>query len=174
MAQNTQQSKRGKRGFQPASSALETRVRQAGQKRGFALSRLLTHWPEVAGPQIADIATPVEIKYGREGGFGATLTVLTKGAHAPMLEMQTPALLKRLNACYGYPAISRIRITQTASTGFGEAQAPYGAPRPTAAATKPNPKAARQARDMTENIADAPLRDALERLAHNVLSRGKP
>jgi hypothetical protein len=40
------------------------------------------------------------------------LVILTTGAQAQMLEMQLPQLREKVNACYGYNAISRIRITQ--------------------------------------------------------------
>jgi hypothetical protein len=43
-----------------------------------------------------------------------------------MLEMQKEILRARVNACYGYNAIARIRITQTAPTGFAEGQAAFG------------------------------------------------
>jgi len=112
------------RGFEQASSLLSTRIREAGEARGFAVTRLLTHWEEIAGPAIASIARPVEISYGR-GGFGATLTLLTTGAQAPMLEMQKEALREKVNATYGYAAISRVRITQTAPTGFSEGHAEF-------------------------------------------------
>jgi len=75
------------RGFKRTASVLSDQIRRAGESRGFAVSRLLTHWAEIAGADIAGIARPVNISYGR-GGMGATLTVLTTGPQAPMLEMQ--------------------------------------------------------------------------------------
>ncbi|MBT8476137.1 MAG: DUF721 domain-containing protein, partial [Alphaproteobacteria bacterium] len=85
------------KGFRRTSSLLGKQIREAGESRGFAVSRLLTHWAEVAGPEIAAIARPVEVSYGR-AGIGATLTVLTSGAQAPMLEMQKETLRERVNA----------------------------------------------------------------------------
>ena len=67
------------------------------------MTRLLTHWEEAVGQDIAAIARPVNIGYGR-GSFGATLTVLTTGAQAPMLEMQKEQLREKVNAVYGYNA----------------------------------------------------------------------
>ena len=84
-------------GFRRADSLLQGRIRDASASRGFAQSRLLTHWAEIAGPQIAKIARPVEVSYGR-GGIGATLVLLTTGAHAPVLEMESPKLRERVNA----------------------------------------------------------------------------
>ena len=122
---------RRRRGFEQAGGLVASRIRAAGESRGFAVSRLFTHWAEIAGPDLAAICRPCDVRYGRQG-LGATLTVLTTGANAPTLAMQEPKLRERVNACYGYAAISRIRITQTAPTGFAEGQAQFGAapPRP--------------------------------------------
>ena len=105
------------RGFKKTSALLQARIKRASETRGFAQSRLLTHWPEIVGDAIASVARPVNVSYAR-GGFGATLTVLTTGAQAPMLEMQKVQLREKVNSVYGYNAISRILITQTAPTGF--------------------------------------------------------
>ena len=124
-------------GFKRTSTLLQGQIRRVGESRGFAVTRLLTHWAEIAGPDIAAVARPVEVKYGREG-FGATLTILTTGAQAPMLEMQKEQLREKVNAIYGYNAISRVRITQTAPSGFHEGRASFDhAPRKSAAPRRP-------------------------------------
>lgn len=161
------------RGFARTSALLEQRIRKAGEARGFAVTRLLTHWPEIAGADIAAVARPVDVKYGRQG-FGATLTVLTTGAQAPMLEMRKEMLRERVNACYGYNAISRVRITQTAPTGFAEGQARFDhRPDGPAPAAVPDPAVVRDAADAARPVADEGLRAALQRLAQNVLSRNR-
>ena len=159
------------RGFKRTSSLLGDRIRKAGEARGFAVSRLLTHWEEVAGQDIAAVARPVEIGYGR-GGFGATLTVLTTGPQAPMLEMQKDRLRDKVNAVYGYNAISRVRITQTAPLGFAEGQAEF-APAPKQAEPRPDPEVVAEASRVADGARDDELRAALERLARNVLSSQK-
>ncbi|WP_172300349.1 DUF721 domain-containing protein [Pseudoruegeria sp. HB172150] len=164
----TQKAPRRLRGFERASGLLSTRIREAGEKRGFAISRVLTHWGEIVGEDTAAIALPVNVSYAR-GGFGATLTVLTTGANAPMLEMQKERMRERVNACYGYSAISRIRITQTAPTGFAEGQAQF-APAPKAEHVS-DPEIAREAQEAARPVADEGLRQALEALGENVLSR---
>lgn len=161
------------RGFKRTASLVSDQIRRTGESRGFAVSRLLTHWVEIAGPDIAAIARPVNVSYGK-GGFGATLTVLTTGPQAPMLEMQKEKLRERVNAVYGYNAISRVRITQTASTGFAEGQVSFDAPRPNAPPPPTDPRILAQAAQETGDIRDTGLRAALEQLARNVLSKSKP
>jgi len=165
------QRKRYSRGFRRTSNLLQKRIRAAGETRGFAVTRLLTHWAEIVGEDTAAIARPVDVKYGREG-FGATLTLLTTGAQAPMLEMQKEKLRERVNACYGHTAISRIRITQTAATGFAEGQAQFAhAAKVSPAQISPQTKQA--ARAAAEPIADQGLREALEALGQNIISKSR-
>lgn len=159
------------RGFEPASGLLRERIRTAGESRGFAVSRLLTHWAEVVGEEIARQCRPVKVGYARPGGgIGATLTLLTTGSAAPMLQMQLPKIRDKVNACYGYNAISRVMLTQTAPTGFAEGQAQFG-PAPKAAMHIPDPAIRRRAEDSAQAVQDPSLRAALEMLAENVLSR---
>ncbi|RJE83476.1 DUF721 domain-containing protein [Paracoccus onubensis] len=159
---------RRKRGFQAASSVLAKQVQKAAEGRGFAVTRLLTHWPEVAGEQLARQTRPVRISYGR-GGIGATLILLTTGPAAPMVEMQLPQLRERINACYGYNAIQKISLTQTAASGFAEGQAQFtAAPREM---RPPDPEAQAEARQVAGQFEDPQLAEAMARLTLNISSR---
>src|SRR6056297_3507131 len=151
------------RGPERAGSLLAPQIRTASETRGFAVSRLLTHWAEIAGEEIARVARPVEMSYGR--GFGATLTLLTTGAFAPIVDMQRERLREKVNAVYGYNAVSRIRITQTAPEGFAEAQTAFEH-KP----AEPDPEIVERARRDVEGVGNDGLRDALEALGRNILN----
>lgn len=167
------QAKQGRRmrGFEAASGLLRDRVRVAGEARGFALSRLLTQWAEIAGEAVAEVAQPVKIGYGREG-MGGTLTLLVQGAAAPLVQMQIPRIQDRVNGCYGYRAIARIRLTQTAATGFAEGPTPYRAT-PKAAPMPPDPAIVDSAQALSREVGDETLRAALVALGEKVLSRAR-
>jgi hypothetical protein len=158
------------RGFSHAASLMQGSIRQASESRGFAVSRLLTAWAEIVGEAIAAVARPVNVSYARDG-FGATLTVLTTGAQAPMLEMQKEQIRDRVNECYGYRAISRVRITQTAPTGFSEGQVAF-APAPKAVPPGP-PEITPAAKQIAQGVDSDELRLAIEVLAANVLAKQK-
>jgi len=160
---------RRSKGFRQTGAILSARIRKAGESRGFAVSRLLTRWAEVAGPDLSQLCQPVKVGYGRTG-LGATLTVLTTGAKAPLVEMQKDALRQRVNACYGYNAISRIHITQTAPAGFAEPPAAYD---PGSGVADPDATENTKAVKEAEKIADDGLRQALEALGRKVLTRPK-
>lgn len=160
------------RGFEVAGGLLSQRIRKAGESRGFAISRLLTHWPEVAGADLAALTRPVKVGYTREG-LGATLTVLVLPAAAPMVEMRKERLRERVNAVYGYNAIARIHLTQTAATGFTDGEAAFGAD-PGEAEPAPLPPPGPEAQAVAGDIQDDGLRRALAQMAQNVLSRKRP
>lgn len=160
------------RGFEPAAGLVKEPIRHAGERRGFAVARLLTHWAEVVGEDLAAVTRPVKMGYGREG-FGGTLTLLVASAHAPAVQLSLPRLKDRVNAVYGYNAVSRILLTQTAPTGFAEGQSPFAAAPKPAPEFPPDPAIAVRAAQTAEGVADPALRAALEGLARNILTRRK-
>ena len=158
------------KGFKRSGALLGAQIRKASESRGFAVSRVVTHWPEIAGEEIAAICRPVKVSYARQG-FGATLVVLTTGAQAPMLEMQKETLRARVNTAYGYNAIARVQITQTAPTGFAEGQASFEHRPKAAEKPAPSEMTLAAAAKLAQPVGDAGLRDALEMLGRNVLSK---
>ena len=157
------------RGFEAAARLVAPRVQRAAEGRGFAVARLLTHWTEIVGEEIASVTRPVRIGYGK-GGFGATLSLLTTGPMAPMVEMRLPALRDRINACYGYNAIQRIVLTQTAPDGFAEGQAAF-TPAPAAPPPAPSEAERHQAEALAARFDDPALAEAMARFALNHAER---
>lgn len=160
---------RRERGFERAGKLLKPHIAKAGGKRGFEVARILTHWAEIVGEEAALASSPVKINYVNKE-FGATLTLLTTGAQAPMLQAELPRIRERVNACYGYNAVSRVRITQTSPSGLADAR---GASDAHAAPSKPRPDPAARAaaRASVSDVADSGLRQALEALGENVMTR---
>jgi hypothetical protein len=159
--------KRRKRGFETAGALLAGAIKAPAEKRGFADAKLLTHWPEIVGEDLAAIARPVKITYGR--GFGGTLVLLTTGANAPVLDMQKDQIMERVNATYGYRAVAHVHITQTAPTGFAEGQVAFRRPKP-APPAPPDPARLARAMEGIDAVQDEGLKQALARLARNVLT----
>lgn len=169
--------------FESAGGLVSRQVRKAGESRGFAVARVLTHWAEVAGPDLARLCRPQRISYAK-GGFGATLVIEAPGAAAPLVSMRLEALRDRINAVYGYAAVARIQLVQGGSAvapepgnrGMADAQTPFQGARLASDNLAP-PSAARLAQaqavlgTLTEGVADPGLRAALDRLALNILGR---
>lgn len=164
--------------FEAAGGLVSRQIRKAGEARGFAVARVLTHWAEVAGEDLAGLCRPQRISYAR-GGFGATLVVEAPGAAAPLVSMRLDALKARINAVYGYAAIARIQLVQGGlPPGMAEAQAPFAGPGLRSDNLAPvSPAALARAQglvaSLTEGVADAGLKAALDRLALNLISRDR-
>ncbi|EYD74675.1 hypothetical protein Rumeso_03732 [Rubellimicrobium mesophilum DSM 19309] len=155
--------------FKPAADLLRQKIREIGEARGFSATRLLTHWTEIVGASVAAIARPLEVRHPRPGKGapeGATLTVLALGAAALRLEMEKERIRERVNACYGYNAIGRIKIKQAGPESFAEEAAP--APKPS------SPQPLDEVAPLTEGVSNTELRLALAALAANVLSKSRP
>ena len=161
------------KGFKQAASLIAKRVKEASETRGFAQVRLLTHWEEVAGKDTAKIAQPAKVNFNKKG-LGATLTLICNGANAPFVEMEKEQIRIRVNSVYGYNAITEIKITQTAATGFSEAQAIFeGISTPNNSSRLPAASRATReaAQELVASVRDAEFSRALEALAKNVLSK---
>lgn len=161
---------RRKGGFRHAAALVEDRIRTAGEKRGFAVARLLTRWDEIVGPETARLARPVKLGWSRgkrAQGLGATLTLAVPGAAAPMVQMLAPRILERVNAALGFAAVARIALAQdTDARGFAEPAAPF-----TPAPARTTPDRTARAAEAAQAVRDPALRAALESLGRSVLSR---
>lgn len=156
---------RRSRGFTSAASLVQTRVNKAGESRGFAMTRLLTHWTEVVGDDLARLCEPIKVGYAQKGGFGATLTILVRGPAGPIVQAQSEVIRSRVNACYGYNAISRIRMTQSAAApGFADPKTGFAHK----AQPKPDPIATPEIEAATCDITDPDLRAALSGLGARI------
>jgi hypothetical protein len=152
------------RGFRHAGVLIAPQTRAAANRRGYAEARLKTLWPDIAGPEIAALARPLKLTTPR-GPAGGLLTLGVAGANGPRVQMLLPLIRERVNAALGPCAIGRIQITQAPFPA-----APSGAP------PAPAPAPAPDISDLAEplsSIGDVDLREALETLARNVLSRSR-
>ena len=158
--------------FKRTSELLKRRINEASEGRGFSETRLLTHWNTFVGIGLAEKTYPVKISFA-SGGLGATLTILTTGPHALELEMLKHQIKEKVNAAYGYNAIARIKITQTAETGFEFAKVDGNTEEQDSNTNftvfRNNVKASEQ----VEGVENKELRQALAELEKKVLTKSK-
>jgi hypothetical protein len=159
-------SARKARGFVRAGGLIDAQVRVCAGKRGFVQARLRALWPDIAGPEFAAICAPVKLARTR-GPAGGLLTVAVSGPHAPQLQMLLPLLRERINAALGAGTVGRIQLTQ-AVHGFAEPPRAFSPEAPAPPPADLGPMAA-----SLSTIGDDGLRDALETLARNVVSRSR-
>ena len=111
----------------------------------------------------AALVAPDLRRAAEKRGF-AVARLLTDGAHAPLVQMQLPRLRERVNAVYGFNAISRIVVTQTAAQGFAEGQAQFR-PAPPQQSPVPAPEVVARAEEVAARFEDPKLADSMRRLA---------
>jgi hypothetical protein len=133
-------------------------------KRGLAGGQLIAHWASVVGDELAALACPLEIKFPQRRNDGATLIVrVASGAAATLLQMKTPVILERVNAFFGYRAVSRIQPVQ----GPIPRQAMTRVERPVALPDEARAAVAREVQD----VGSEKLKAALLRLGESLARR---
>jgi len=165
------------RAFHRAGSALRRRLSEAAAQRGFAEPDILLRWAEIAGPDLALACQPVKISYGRgTPGLGASILVRATGARATEIEHRAPQIIERINAFYGYRAVSRLSLTQASGArgraeGFAEQAAAFaGKPAQESGPREPDPAAVARAAALVSEVRSPGLRAALARLGAAVLA----
>jgi hypothetical protein len=115
------------------------------------------------------MARPVKVTFANKS-LGGTLVILSNGAQAPMVQMQIPIMLDRVNTAYGYKAISKIRVTQTSATGFEEPKTTFTHAKPQTQ-SEPRPEQTEELIKAVAPVMDEGLKAALESLGKNILTR---
>jgi hypothetical protein len=114
-------------------------TRKSFEKYGFSSAVLLTDWAAIVGDEIASYTQPQRLKWacrveahsdiehGAEGRPGATLMLRVEGPRAIELQYQSRQILERINAYFGYRAVSEMRFVQAPIEGRRPATAPSAA-----------------------------------------------
>ena len=83
------------------------------QARGLTISRIITDWPHLAVAS-KDWSEPQSLKFPPGKTTEGSLTVNVASGRGPEMQMMTGELISRINQLFGYRAVSRIVISQTA------------------------------------------------------------
>ncbi|MCY4034885.1 MAG: DUF721 domain-containing protein, partial [Hyphomicrobiales bacterium] len=139
-------------------------TRKAFGRKGFAEQQLLLHWREMVGEEHARYSLPAKLTRGRNNQ-GGTLRIQAESGIALLMQHDAPRIIERINKTSGYELVERLTFEQAPLP-------PPGARVPARTRRKPPRTRAitRPAPDIPE-IAHAPLREALTRLAQNIMSR---
>jgi hypothetical protein len=81
-------------------------------KKGMAFGTLITDWATIMGPELARSTLPQKLAFPPGLKEGATLHLKVSGSAALDVQHAEPQLIERINAFFGYRAVSRIRIIQ--------------------------------------------------------------
>ena len=78
-------------------------------RAGFSDPALVLRWPEIAGAEVARIASPLKLQ---DDDSGAVLTLKCDPGAIVFLQHQTRALIERLNAYLGQDRIARVKFVR--------------------------------------------------------------
>ena len=84
----------------------------AFRRFGFVQSSIVSRWREIVGPRYAAVSSPESIRFPHGKKKEDVLTLVVEGAHAPMMQHVAPAIVERVNAFFGYPAVARVAFRQ--------------------------------------------------------------
>lgn len=153
----------------------------AFRRFGFVQSSIVSRWHEIVGPRYAAVSSPESIRFPVGKKREGVLTLVVEGAHAPMMQHVAPAIVERVNAFFGYPAVGRVAFRQgiVQAARAKSRQAPPSL-RPlgtglTSGQPETCPELPAELGDSLREIADPELRACLESLARGLTqSDGEP
>lgn len=138
----------------------------AFKRFGFVQSSLVSRWAEIVGTRYAAASQPESLRFPPGQKQDGVLTLVVRGAHAPMMQHIMPEIVERVNRFFGYAAVARVVIRQ------GEIARPL--PRREPPSLRPVAVPAEMGEGL-KAIADPELRAVLESLAAGVAAtRGLP
>ena len=146
-------------------------TQKAIEKYGFSAAALITDWATIVGSDLARYTVPQRLKWPRAvegyseveadaaGRPGATLILRVDSARALDVQYKGRQIVERINAYFGYRAISELRLIQAPIEPTVTAK-----PREVVA---PKPRSTAPRADLS-NVGDDALKAALERLQRGI------
>lgn len=105
------------------SKLVDPMIEPSARARGFVLSRLISEWQQIVG-DMATWCQPVEMKFSKGETINGSLKLAIASGRGPEASLQTQNIISRVNAAFGYAAISRITLVQNFSHSAPKMAAP--------------------------------------------------
>lgn len=154
----------------PLADLIDDCLAPALAAQGFAGRAIVALWPEIVGERLSLRSRPLKIDWPRrrpapgEVSEPATLVVRVEGAFALDMQQLAPIVLERVNGHLGWRAVGKLVLKQ----------GPVEIATASRAAAPPDPATVARVANQVSGVADAGLREALQRLGCAVATRGRP
>jgi hypothetical protein len=100
----------------PLAELVSVCVADVFARQGFTSCEIVTHWDEIAGPEIAALAEPIRMQWARsrdpDEAPPATLVLRVEGPAALEIQHMGGVILERVNRYLGWQAVDRIALRQ--------------------------------------------------------------
>ena len=93
------------------STMIEPMVAPSANERGFAISRLISHWHDIVGDTAA-WCRPADIHFPRGSRNDGTLKLQIASGRGPQAQAMSAQIIDQVNAAFGYQAVGRITLVQ--------------------------------------------------------------
>ena len=94
------------------STMIEPMVAPSARERGFAISRIISHWHNIVG-NLSEWCRPADIHFPPGNRNNGTLKLQIVSGRGPQAQAMTQQIIDAVNASFGYRAIDRITIVQS-------------------------------------------------------------
>ena len=107
------------------STIIDPMILPSAKARGFAVERIVSHWHDIVG-DMSSWCRPDAVSFPHDSRTDGTLKLQIASGRGPQAQAMSDLIIDRVNANFGYRAISRISLVQTLSTPVQQAsQKPY-------------------------------------------------
>jgi hypothetical protein len=149
------------------SDSLPKLTREIFSKKFVSLARILAHWDDIVGRDMAVKAQPAKLHYRKAKIEGekstATLDIAVSSADAALLHYQKDLILERMNQIFGERWITGIKFVHVAANLQDK--------NPTFSSKTPSPAEETAFLEFLAQIEDEDLRKRLEKMGSGVLRR---
>jgi len=97
------------------STLVDPMIAPGAMARGFAIGRIVSHWHDIVG-DISAWCRPDAVSFPHDSRTDGTLKLQIASGRGPQAQAMSDVIIDRVNANFGYRAISRISLVQTLPT----------------------------------------------------------
>ena len=97
------------------STMIDPMIAPSAKARGFAIGRIVSHWHDIVG-DMSFWCRPESVSFPHDSRTDGTLRLQIASGRGPQAQAMSNVIIDRVNANFGYRAISRISLIQTLST----------------------------------------------------------
>ena len=94
------------------STMIEPMIAPSARERGFAISRIISHWHNTVG-DLSEWCRPTDIQFPRGSRTNGTLKLQIASGRGPQAQAMSQRIIDAVNAFFGYRAVDRITIVQS-------------------------------------------------------------